>query len=121
MEAVALKKENAVKYRVQGSQKEYLVFTVFQRSTTEHWEYDGQQVMENLGFMPAFESDGDGGELTYTRFYHVHTTVLYYLPDYAGGDGRALFLPQDQKAVRLQSRLHELGYISQDPILQLVF
>ena len=34
--------------------------------------YDGQQSMNNLGFMPAFGSEGDGGELVYTRFYHVH-------------------------------------------------
>jgi hypothetical protein len=51
---------------------EYLAFTVSQRAATEHWEYDGQQSMNNLGFMPAFESEGDGGELVYTRFYYVH-------------------------------------------------
>ena len=72
MEVVEFEKESAVKYHVQGSQSEYLVFTVSRRASTEHWEYDGQQAMKNLGFMPAFESDGDGGELTYTRFYRVH-------------------------------------------------
>ena len=72
MEAVGFEKASAVKYHVEGSQREYLVFTVAQRVITEHWEYDGQEAMENLGFMPAFESESDGGELVYTRFYHVH-------------------------------------------------
>jgi hypothetical protein len=76
MEAVGYERKSAVKYHVQGSQREYLAFTVSQRAATEHWEYDGQQSMKNLGFMPAFESEGDGGELVYTRFYYV------YLPCY---------------------------------------
>ena len=76
MEAVGYERKSAVKYHVQGSQMEYLTFTVAQRAATEHWEYDGQQSMKNLGFMPSFESDSGGGELVYTRFYYV------YLPCY---------------------------------------
>jgi hypothetical protein len=72
MEVVGFEKESAVKYHVQGCPKAYLVFTVSQRATTKHWEYAGQQSMKNLGFMPAFESRGDGGDLVYTRFYRVH-------------------------------------------------
>ncbi|MBA7639354.1 hypothetical protein ES703_47012 [subsurface metagenome] len=74
MEVVGFEKESAVKYHVQGSESEYLVFTVSHRASTEHWEYEGQQAMKNLGFMPAFESESDGGELVYTRFYLVHLT-----------------------------------------------
>jgi len=72
MEAVEFERESAVKYYIPDSQSGYLAFAVSQRATTDHWEYDGQQSMNNLGFMPAFESEGDGGELVYTRFYHVH-------------------------------------------------
>ncbi len=66
-----------VKYKVDGTENEYTIFTVSQNVNTEHWEYNGQQpVATNLGFMPIFESDPNGGEVVYTRFYNV------YLPSY---------------------------------------
>ena len=65
-----------VRYRVEGGQTRYTIFTVPQSVATEHWRYDGEQSLRNLGFMPAFESDEGGGEIVYIRFYHV------YLPSY---------------------------------------
>jgi len=76
MQELSLERKNPVKYQIAGSSRGYTVFTVPQDVSTEHWEYNGQQSMKNLGFMPAFVSDKAGGELVYTRFYHI------YLPSY---------------------------------------
>ena len=67
---------NPVKYQVQGTTLKYTIFTVPQSVSNEHWEYNGKQPVKNLGFMPAFESAADRGEIVYTRFYRV------YLPSY---------------------------------------
>ena len=68
--------KSPVKYQVGGTASKYIVFTVPQNVSTEHWEYNSKQPLKNLGFMPAFESVKEGGEIVYTRFYRV------YLPSY---------------------------------------
>jgi hypothetical protein len=77
MESVEDKEKSPVKYRVNGTLDKYTVFTVPQTVNTNHWEYNGQPpVWQNLGFMPAFTSSPEGGEIVYTRFYFI------YLPAY---------------------------------------
>jgi len=76
MQRLDFTEKSPVRYRVEGGRAKYTIFTVPQNSNTEHWSYEGEQSLRNLGFMPAFESDEDGGEIVYTRFYHV------YLPSY---------------------------------------
>lgn len=69
--------KSPVRYRVSGTGMKYTVFTVPQNVNTDYWEYNGKKpALRNLGFMPAFESSPDGGEVVYTRFYHI------YLPSY---------------------------------------
>ena len=70
-------KKDLVKYQVTGSSQTYTVFTVPQNMSTQYWEYNGDKPpLQNLGFMPAFTSSPDEGEVVYTKFYHV------YLPSY---------------------------------------
>lgn len=76
MQRLDFTQKNPVRYWVEGNQAEYIIFTVPQKVSTEHWDYNGKQPVKNLGFMPAFESAADGGEIIYTRFQHV------YLPSY---------------------------------------
>ncbi len=65
-----------VKYQIGSTSQKYIVFTVPQDVNTEYWQYNGQEpIMRNLGFMPVFESSGEG-EIVYTRFYRI------YLPAY---------------------------------------
>lgn len=75
-EELAFAQKSPVKYRVARTEKRWTIFTVPQQVSTEHWEYNGQQSLKNLGFMPAFEAQGDGGEVVYTKFYYT------YLPFY---------------------------------------
>lgn len=76
MHKLGLKKKSPVKYQIADNSQRYVVFTVPQDVSTEHWEYDSQESMKNLGFMPAFLLNEKGGEVIYTRFYNV------YLPSY---------------------------------------
>ena len=76
MEKLDIVEKSPARYRVEGSQRNYTIFTIPQRVNSEHWEYDGQLAMKNLGFMPAFESDEEGGIVVYKRFYYA------YLPSY---------------------------------------
>jgi len=77
MESLECKEKSSVKYQVKGATNKYTVFTVPQNVNTHYWEYNGQEpVFQNLGFMPAFISSPEGGEIVYTRFYRV------YLPCY---------------------------------------
>lgn len=76
MQRLDFTQRNPVKYQIQGATHKYTIFTVPQGVSTEHWEYNDKQPVKNLGFMPAFESAEDGGEIFYTRFYRV------YLPSY---------------------------------------
>jgi hypothetical protein len=77
MESLKDMEKSPVKYQVNGTSNEYTVFTVPQNVSTKYWEYNGQQpVWQNLGFMPAFKSSPEGGEIVYTRFYSA------YLPGY---------------------------------------
>jgi len=69
-------RKNPVKYQVEGTSHRYTIFTVPQNVDTEYWEYNGEKSLDNLGFMPAFESSSDGGQIIYTRFYQI------YLPGY---------------------------------------
>ena len=75
MEKLDIVRKNPVKYQVEGSQRNYTIFTIPQMVSGE-WEYNGQLAMKNLGFMPAFESDEEGGSVVYKRFYYA------YLPSY---------------------------------------
>jgi hypothetical protein len=76
MQPLNFKEKNPVDYRIERSSQKYVVFTVPQEVNTEQWKYDGQgPVLQNLGFMPVFESAG-AGDIVYTRFYNV------YLPAY---------------------------------------
>jgi hypothetical protein len=66
-----------VSYQLGGTSQNYTVFTFPQNVSTENWTYNGQKpVMTNLGFMPVFGSSIEGGNIIYTRFYHI------YLPCY---------------------------------------
>jgi len=76
MHKLGLKKKSPVKYQIANNSQRYVVFTVPQDVSTEHWEYDSQESMKNLGFMPAFLLNEKDGEVIYTRFYNV------YLPSY---------------------------------------
>lgn len=61
MEKLDIAEKSLARYQVEGSQRDYTIFTIPQRVNSEHWEYDGQLAMKNLGLMPAFESDEQGG------------------------------------------------------------
>jgi len=68
--------KSPVKYQVEETSRRYIIFSVPQNVSTEYWECNGKKPLKNLGFMPAFESSPDGGEVIYTRFYQL------YLPSY---------------------------------------
>ena len=68
--------KSPAKYVIEGSTKGYVIFVPNQDMSASHWEYDDKGSLKHLGFMPAFETNEAGGELVYTRFYHV------YLPSY---------------------------------------
>jgi hypothetical protein len=76
MQELDVLQRSPVEYRVEGSNDKYTVFTLQQLVTPDHWEYDGQLGVKNLGFAPAFESSLDGGTIRYARFYWA------YLPGY---------------------------------------
>lgn len=76
IEEIKSAEASPVRYRLAGSQRSYTIFTVPQKVSSNYWEYNGEPALKNLGIMPAFSSSGDGGEVIYTRFYHV------YLPGY---------------------------------------
>ena len=78
--------KSPVKYQVGGTASKYIVFTVPQNVSTEHWEYNSKQPLKNLGFMPAFESVKEGGEIVYTRFHRV------YLPSYVASAAMLILL-----------------------------
>ncbi|MDY6907025.1 MAG: hypothetical protein SV910_02160 [Chloroflexota bacterium] len=63
-------------YRVGDVATRYVVLTVPQGVSTEHWEAGGSHSLGNVGFVPAFEVEGTSTEIAYTRFYRV------YLPSY---------------------------------------
>ncbi|TET17618.1 MAG: hypothetical protein E3J81_01620 [Dehalococcoidia bacterium] len=75
MEKLDLVEKSPARYQIEGSQRNHTIFTIPQRVSGE-WEYNGQLAMKNLGFMPAFESDEEGGSVVYKRFYYA------YLPSY---------------------------------------
>jgi hypothetical protein len=65
------------KYQVAGSEEKWMVFTLTQDLSAGDWKYNGQSPRAyNIGFIPVFLSDPDGGTVINTRFYHV------YLPSY---------------------------------------
>ncbi|MFC1961743.1 hypothetical protein ACFLWN_01660 [Chloroflexota bacterium] len=68
--------ESPVKYWVSGTSRSYTIFIVPQNVSTNNWEYNAAKPKRNLGFMPAFYSSPDSGEVVYNRFYSV------YLPSY---------------------------------------
>jgi len=77
MEKLAVTEKSPTAYLTDGTSQEYTIVTVPQNMSTQYWEYnDNKSPLQNLGFMPAFTSSPDGGEIVYTRFYHV------YLPSY---------------------------------------
>jgi hypothetical protein len=77
VEKINSKEKNPVRYIIDGTARQYTIFTVPQNVSTHYWEYNGREpVFHNLGFMPAFISSPDGGEMVYTRFYRA------YLPGY---------------------------------------
>ena len=77
MEKLAVTEKSPTAYLTDGTSQEYTIVTVPQNMSTQYWEYNGNKPpLQNLGFMPAFTSSPDGGEIVYTRFYHV------YLPSY---------------------------------------
>jgi len=69
-------RKSAVKYSVEKSTHEYVIFVPDQQMDFEHWAYNSQKSMRNLGFIPAFASSADSGEIVYARFYYI------YLPSY---------------------------------------
>lgn len=68
---VEFKENSPVKYAIEGTEGKWIVFTVPQGFSTEHWEYNSKPSMKNLGFMPAFESSRERAEILYPRFYHI--------------------------------------------------
>lgn len=72
----AVSKKTDAKFVVDGTAQPYTVFVVPQNVNPRHWQYNGSDSLQNLGFMPAFISDEDGGNIVYQRFYSV------YLPAY---------------------------------------
>ncbi len=65
-----------VKYEVKSTSNRYVIFSVPQNINSDYWQYNGKDSLKNLGFMPAFESSPNSGEIIYTRFYNT------YLPSY---------------------------------------
>ncbi|MFC1957454.1 hypothetical protein ACFLX0_01360 [Chloroflexota bacterium] len=77
MEKLSFVEKNPALYLIGGTSHNYVIFTVPQNVSTQYWEYDDKKpVSYNLGFMPAFASTADGGEIAYTRYYRT------YLPCY---------------------------------------
>ncbi|MFC1999221.1 hypothetical protein ACFLXE_00495 [Chloroflexota bacterium] len=73
VEQLETRKITPVKYEIEGSDKQWGIFTVPQRVSTDYWEYHGRgPEMKNLGLMPVFEVDEGGGKVTYSRFFHVY-------------------------------------------------
>jgi len=61
MEKLGIAEKSPARYQVEGSQRDCTIFTIPQRVNSEHWEYDGQLAMKNLGLMPAFEQTNREG------------------------------------------------------------
>jgi len=76
MQQLNVVQKSPVRYQVDGIKGQWIVFTVPQNVSTEYWEFNGQKSLKNLGFMPAFASAEEEGDITYTRFKRV------YLPGY---------------------------------------
>ncbi len=77
MEKLIFVEKSPVTYLIGGTSLKYTTFVVPQNVSKQYWEYGGKKpAFYNLGFMPAFASTADGGEIVYTRFYRI------YLPCY---------------------------------------
>jgi hypothetical protein len=76
MKSLDFTEKSQVNYQIGATSSRYTVFTVPQNVSTQYWKYDSRESLKNLGFMPAFESSPDGGNIVYTKFYHT------YLPCY---------------------------------------
>jgi len=108
MQRLDFTESNPVKYQILGTTHNYTIFTVPQSVSTEYWEHNGEQPMKNLGFMPAFESAKDGGEVTYTRFYRVYfpsyiisvVALIVLMTAYFGRGKMAKFFRRDKKVTK---------------------
>ena len=65
-----------VKYEITATSNRYVIFPTPQNVNSAYWQYKGRDSLKNLGFIPAFESSPNNGEIIYTRFYNT------YLPSY---------------------------------------
>jgi len=74
-EAITHTKKSEVAYQVGSTSRRYTVFTVPQRVSTSSWEFEGKSTLKNLGFMPAFASEADGGMITFAKFYREYLPV----------------------------------------------
>ncbi len=72
MEEIEFIAKSPVNYEIGITSNRHLIFTVNQDMNTDYWEYNNKKASKNLGFMPAFESSPDGGEVVYTKFYRIY-------------------------------------------------
>ena len=75
MEAITFTKQSEVSYQVSGTSRKYTVFTLPQCVNTDGWEFAGKPALNNLGLMPAFSSEEDGGTITFAKFYREYLPV----------------------------------------------
>ncbi|MBA7708231.1 hypothetical protein ES703_117124 [subsurface metagenome] len=76
VQPVTYEVKSPAKYVIKSPTNGYTIFVPTHNMNTSHWEHNGKGSLKHLGFMPSFETSEAGGELVYTRFYHV------YLPSY---------------------------------------
>jgi hypothetical protein len=74
-EAITLKKKGEVSYQVSGTSQKYTVFTLPRCVSADGWEFAGKPALKNLGLMPAFSSEDDGGTITFAKFYREYLPV----------------------------------------------
>ena len=71
--------EGVTSLRIKPSDSKYAVLALGQYFDPEGWEYEGHSpVMQQLGFMPVFQVDGNGGAIRFTSFGR-HLIWLYAL------------------------------------------
>ena len=75
VEAITFSKKNEIAYKVDGTSRHYTVFTLPQCVSADGWELEGKPAFNNLGLMPAFSSEDDGGTITFTKFYREYLPV----------------------------------------------
>lgn len=78
VEPLSTRRRSPVEYRVEGTDRDYVVYRPSQTAASGRWRYGASdERWSSLGFAPVFEADDRARRLVYAPFYRTH------LPSYA--------------------------------------